>query len=228
MVKILGVSVAAVLLLSGCAGEVEKVTLPNGNVVKNVKYLISDDKENYLSEINLHYTKANIFTPRAVLQTSKESKTLNVTVHRHQSQARSVALYPFTLNSVKPISCKDIKSKNSKKEKMCTFDKNKVYTAYLKRGELIVDESGNGHSSASWECLKQYPKIEGRSFYDSAKWQTNMDTCIAKQYKMGSWSQTRGGTLESRLGYDQFAFTNKHYQIDVKDKEKFKQFLFGK
>ncbi len=37
MLKILGASVAAVLLLSGCAGEVEKVTLPNGKVVKKYK-----------------------------------------------------------------------------------------------------------------------------------------------------------------------------------------------
>jgi len=228
MLKILGVSIATLLLLSGCVGEVEKVTLPNGKVAKQVEYLISDDKENYLSEIYLHYTKANIFTLSADLQTSQESKTVDVIIHRHHSQGRDVALYPFTLNAVKPISCKDIKSTRSKKDKMCTFDKQKVYAAYLKRGELIVDESGNGKSSASWECLQQHPKPVGQGFFATLKWVNTMDTCIAKQYQMGSWNQLTGGTLESRLGYDQFAFTNKHYKINVKDKEKFKEFLFGK
>lgn len=228
MLKTSGATIASILLLAGCAGDINKVTLENGQTATKMDIQTIDDKDNYLSEKRL--MSMHVGTTLGSMTTTSSSKRFSVRLERFAPNRKSrFSLYPFSINTIKPTSCKEGKVSKSRKFQECTFDKQRVYSSYVKINRLLVDESGNGKLSASWGCLKQYPRTSGKSMYESAKWSTTVDSCIAKQYKMDSWNMLTGGTLESRLSHKQLAYTNKHYEFRMGEESgKFKQFLFGK
>lgn len=217
-------------LLTGCAGDVKSVTLPDGSIEKQMDIQIIDDKDNYLGEDYLLRKKTSLIT-LGTMSTSPSKTTFKVRLERLNALQRrnNFALLPFSINGIKPISCEEGVVSESRRFSECTFDKQKVYASFVKTNRLLVDESNNGKSSASWECLKKHPRIAGFDLAKKYKWTHAVDSCIAKKYKMGSWNTLTDGSLEDRLSSRELAYTNKHYEFRIgKDTSKFKEFLFGR
>lgn len=206
-----------VAIFAGCAGSTKAIKLPNGELGKEMGISIRSDKSDYLSENHIA-KKAGIFTT-IKMKTSAVSNKLYMEVYRSDLHDRRAKVYTFMLNGIKPSTCTYVE-KGKRATRECIFDKKRVYSSYQKQGKLIYDESANGKQSASVECLKMYPKPS--SF--SVSWVNNMENCISDSYQMSRSSTP----IDNRLGYNQIMYTNKHYLLDLGEKGKFKQFLFGK
>ena len=210
----------AALLLASCAGTIENVTLPNGQQGKELTMTPSDVEGNYISELYV-IKKAGMFTyPK--MKTSASSADVYVQIYRFDLHNRGVVVHPFTINDIRPISCSSKKSKG-RFTRECKFNKNSLYASYKRHGELIVDESRNGKKSPSVECLKKNPQLKGLSI-EGFKKQAVMNHCLERAYEIPH----QMGSVSLRLGRRELAATNKHYQIDVENKDIFKNFLYGK
>jgi len=204
----------ASLLLMGCAETVESITLSNGQKGKEMSMYVMDDKDNYLSELYL-LRKAQMFT-YVKMKTSPSSDALYVNIRRLHLNKSKVMVYPFTINDIKPSKCTYEDKGKYGFTRECKFSKNRIYNSFKKYNKLTVDESGNGKKSASVECVKEYPNV--KDFTEQRK----IERCIENVFKLPH--QT--GSVALRLGTRELTFTNKHYQINVKDQALFKQFIF--